>query len=935
MLQLFLAGTPYINKLLKKGLLVFLASFGLLVLFPPDASAWNVNEDCTFVLSNSGTFISVTCDDNTKNGTLDEARYTLSAGSYRLTQEGPKEFLCSDRDDDDDGLPDNPCDDDRYEGGVRPSGSEKITCSSTIVLGENKTTGTIDGEYWALVDVEFDDASDGHTYGGGKGQCNPTESSLSKDGKANQISIRANDYFAAQAGSKLYESLRGKFQTHCREVVADIPPGGQQQQLAYEECMSSLRNALSSCHESAYEGGYLYTLQRTGGTKQEALESYNTTLRFCLGRAPFTFLSNQDINKAANAATSQLGAYNPPQVDDLIPDDDSTDESETSCAIDGIGWIVCPAMEFLGQLNDAAFGVLNNFLQIEDELTTNRSLRAAWSTFRDMANIAFVIAFLIIIYSQITGMGVTNYGIKRLMPKMIIAAVLVNASLVLCQIAVDLSNIVGSTIYNLLTNLANADSGSTNAVGSWSETIGSLLGVAAIGVGLLLVIILAPTALLAVGAVVLILMARKAIIILLIVVAPLAFVAYLLPNTEDWFKKWWKLFSTLLMLFPVIGLVFGASSLAAGIINNVAGDTDGQHLLQLTALGIMAVPLFAVPVVLKGALGAAGSIGQRLSGLQDRANKRGMRGIKEGRLGEAKDAFAARRQRNKVERRLSGGYVGKGKIGKRVAALGASDKYKDTLRGKMLRGIGAPSKSIDSSRAARLIGADRGAAAATSAYFKAVGEEVDRQGALISEEGAEKLLEIGMNSKETDEKRAAAFKRLASVGGHQHIQKAYDYLDKANAAGENVGDIQQLAADDLLKRKPAGVKTSAANALRTGTLGKVPGSGDGYYNMLKRRVQLGEFGASDYAHMDKDDVIRLGELAQQRDENGNPVLSDDDLNAIAAKVTDIESDETLKGTMNDERRALFESITTRSGPVYSNGAPRQRPGTSTGGLVEL
>ena len=69
---------------------------------------------------------------------------------------------------------------------------------------------------------------------------------------------------------------------------------------------------------------------------------------------------------------------------------------------------------------------------------------------RDFANIIFIIGFLIIVFSQLTSFGVSNYGIKRLLPKIIIAAILVNVSFYICAIAVDLSNILGNSLRGIL-----------------------------------------------------------------------------------------------------------------------------------------------------------------------------------------------------------------------------------------------------------------------------------------------------------------------------------------------------------------------------------------------------------------------------------------------------------------------------------------------------
>ena len=306
---------------------------------------------------------------------------------------------------------------------------------------------------------------------------------------------------------------------------------------------------------------------------------------------------------------------------------DKADSSEKStCQIDGVGWIVCPVMKFLALMNDEAFKFINSFLEIEPELLAQSASKTAWQSFRDFANAAFVIAFLILIYSQITGGGITNYGIKKMLPRLVIAALLVNVSYIVCQLAVDISNILGGSIYDLFKNIPiGPDGKAPGAVGgAWVALIeGILVGGAVIGV--IAAIVIAPSVLLAVAMTVLILIARKAFLIILVVISPLAFVAYLLPNTEQWFKKWWKAFSSLLAVYIVVAAIFGGSVLASNILMQVAeqnSGTDDKQMLSIVALGVMGIPLLAVPSILKNSMAAAGSIGSKLASLQDSANRR-------------------------------------------------------------------------------------------------------------------------------------------------------------------------------------------------------------------------------------------------------------------------------------------------------------------------
>ena len=77
---------------------------------------------------------------------------------------------------------------------------------------------------------------------------------------------------------------------------------------------------------------------------------------------------------------------------------------ENTCAVESVGWAICPLMNFIAGLNDRAFSVLSgNFLETESELLDNDQTKAAWENFRNIANGLFVIAFMAIIYAQMVG----------------------------------------------------------------------------------------------------------------------------------------------------------------------------------------------------------------------------------------------------------------------------------------------------------------------------------------------------------------------------------------------------------------------------------------------------------------------------------------------------------------------------------------------------
>lgn len=297
----------------------------------------------------------------------------------------------------------------------------------------------------------------------------------------------------------------------------------------------------------------------------------------------------------------------------------------TTCAVEGVGWIVCPVVKFLGIITDNMYDILaNNLLVVNagEIFNTSGNAYKAWSTMRNLANVAFVVAFLFIIYSQITGVGLSNYGVKRMLPKIIIAAILVNTSFWICAAAVDVSNILGFSIKELFDSSTGngfqftiTDGGITKEGNGWTGLAVAILATAAlVYVGLSVLLPALVVVALAVITVVAVLAARQALVILLIVISPLAFVAYLLPNTEEWFKKWFSLFKTLLLVFPIIGAVFGASALASKV---VMGAAQGNVVVSVVGALITVVPLFITPIIMK----SAGGVLNRIGGVINNPNK--------------------------------------------------------------------------------------------------------------------------------------------------------------------------------------------------------------------------------------------------------------------------------------------------------------------------
>ncbi len=331
-----------------------------------------------------------------------------------------------------------------------------------------------------------------------------------------------------------------------------------------------------------------------------------------------TYISCTDAEKKEYEAKGEVAAAqqtldqaNPPEKSDCMPK--------------GIGWILCPVMNFTAEIVDGAYSAISRMLTtpaLGTNTDSSNGMYTTWSVMRTLANIIFVIAFIIIIFSQITSVGINNYGIKKLLPKLIIAAILVNISYFICAIAVDISNILGIGFKGIFDSvLDKVNSGKMMSTEDITSLIlanntekmailtGVTAGVALSGTEFLAALsLLVPgliAAFLAIATVFIVLTLRQALIVLLVVVSPIAFVLYLLPNTENWFKKWRDMFTTMLMMFPIIAGIFGASQLAAYTIVN----SSNYFMVQLMGVLIQFIPLAITPLVMKSAGGVLNKVG--------------------------------------------------------------------------------------------------------------------------------------------------------------------------------------------------------------------------------------------------------------------------------------------------------------------------------------
>ena len=446
-----------------------------------------------------------------------------------------------------------------------------------------------------------------------------------------------------------------------------------------------------------------------------------------------TYENTEDINACKQGQTAKIEA----------PAEGDGEEEKNSCGIDGIGWLVCPVMNFVAGINDAAYSAISGFLDIKPAILSdgnNSGAKQGWDFFRNIANAIFAVIFLWIIFSQISNVGVSNYGIKKILPRLIIGALLVNLSYYLCQIFVDLSNILGHTLKDALESGAGEIGANSEATGLGSEIIAKILGLTGAGLFIALAVGLPTLAagFLAIMTVFIILVVRQAGIILLIAMSPIAFAAWLLPNTEDLFKKWMKMFRGLLLVFPIISLLYGAGKLAGAVLasNATVDPNNPDETMQLVALAATTMPLIATPFVLQNSLSSLGSIGAKIGKMSANAHSRFAGNVK----GTAK-------------RRVDNSVIGDTKR-----------KYSDFMdRRRASSRTGKIATWRDNTPLGKFMGWDKGGARARATVAKAFESDVEDASTMLQGMTSSEIAAIAITGKTSDGKEVSRSMRAATI----------------------------------------------------------------------------------------------------------------------------------------------------------------------------
>ncbi|TAK05327.1 hypothetical protein EPO33_05175 [Patescibacteria group bacterium] len=510
------------------------------------------------------------------------------------------------------------------------------------------------------------------------------------------------------------------------------------------------------------------------------------------------------------------------------------------------GWAMTQILLFLTEFLVAVAGY--------NEFATADAVDRGWVIVRDLTNMFFILVMLIIAFGTI--LGVEEYSYKRMLPRLLIMAVVINFSKVICGLLIDFSQVVMLTFVNGFSAIAGGNfvrmfqvSGAWNMINTSNDallaseasftwaTVGSLV----LG-GVLMMV-----AAVAVFIMTLMLVGRIVMLWLLIVMSPLAFFLSAFPKGKaaEMYGKWWGMFGNYVIIGPFIAFFLWLSLAVAGsgeiassmqIVREGAGgagtslfvsDLGGQQ--QFYSF-VIAIALLMGGMSMSAQFGVMG--GSMMSGAASYIQNKGVGAVKGtgrliGRTARLGDSWVATKTGGvsvasvlSIPRRLGEGTEARIKDnyekGKKEALLGLRE---GGIKGRIQGFVGA------SDEVARKTGIIQFAGGAVAATARAIPQWVKREGSnrstyLQKAEEAQKEADTEKSNKEAAEREKAAAEETLKTK-----RAEMDRLDSVDVRPRDFAQLQSLR-DSAEKAGMANQVSALDTIINKGRTGAAVTGGD-------------------------------------------------------------------------------------------------------------
>ena len=269
-------------------------------------------------------------------------------------------------------------------------------------------------------------------------------------------------------------------------------------------------------------------------------------------------------------------------------------------AVQGVANIIANVVGFIASIIIGTLGYLcilvargiiwvasyNGFLQAP-------AVNLGWTLIRDLCNMFFILILLIIAFS--TALGNEKFHYSKTLAPLLVAAVLINFSKLICGLLIDFSQIIMMAFVSSFASAGGANF--TNLVGFTNFFQGGALGVAPssiawqASVSYVMAVVLTLIFLVVLLAMFAILVVRIVILWFLVVLSPFVFFAQAVPTAQRYASQWWEEFGKQLMVGPVMAIfiwislsVVARGEMTTGFREAIGVATAGEGPVAFTTV---------------------------------------------------------------------------------------------------------------------------------------------------------------------------------------------------------------------------------------------------------------------------------------------------------------------------------------------------------------
>lgn len=240
----------------------------------------------------------------------------------------------------------------------------------------------------------------------------------------------------------------------------------------------------------------------------------------------------------------------------------------------GLDWLACPIIEGVQQTMDTISTIITDWLvtDIDGTFDFQKSSNAdaaayhdAWNSFRTLAISFIILAGLVMVISEAFGFeAVSAYTIRKVLPRLVIFAILIEISWPGMQFIAQFSNDIAAWIGDMIIYPFHSLNPAGETVGGMLASWGAVLGGAVI-LGPAGILSFLATLAITMLVLFLTLLLRYAALIATIVIMPVALAGMILPGTRRYARIVIDEYIAVQILIPVLF----AAGLALGVVMNI------------------------------------------------------------------------------------------------------------------------------------------------------------------------------------------------------------------------------------------------------------------------------------------------------------------------------------------------------------------------------